>query len=284
MDGRLMMMTSRSVPRTLGKTSGGERSQARALLDTDSGKVLRERMPLSLLKEAAQSKILPVQLRRELALAIWVRSVLLDDDATAWELIPVLQDLTPELKQDLDAYLGAKNHAARKFAAAFVILKFPGMRPSMNTGVGRLTPLNRIDNYPDNWWCSVSLEAKHNTTFGNFYRTQYWISDPLRTLYPDGEVKFPEFLGKAQKLAATSEWEQLGALGTAPSYLSQQGIAWARRHPEDPRAPEALHLAVKSTRYGCIDKETSTFSKHAFHLLHKRYPNSPWAAKTKYWY
>lgn len=52
----------------------------------------------------------------------------------------------------------------------------------------------------------------------------------------------------------------------------------------DPRVPEALHLAVKSTRFGCVDKETGKFSKAAFDLLHQRYPRSRWAEQTKYWY
>jgi len=53
---------------------------------------------------------------------------------------------------------------------------------------------------------------------------------------------------------------------------------------QDPRVPEALHLAVRSTRYGCTDDNTTKFSKQAFQLLHKNYPKSEWAAKTKYWF
>ena len=48
--------------------------------------------------------------------------------------------------------------------------------------------------------------------------------------------------------------------------------------------PEALHLAVRATRYGCTDDETSQWSSKAFQLLRRRYPKSEWAAKTKYHY
>jgi len=48
--------------------------------------------------------------------------------------------------------------------------------------------------------------------------------------------------------------------------------------------PEALYLAVRSTRYGCTDKETGRLSKTAFELLHSRYPDSEWAKKTKFWF
>jgi len=83
---------------------------------------------------------------------------------------------------------------------------------------------------------------------------------------------------------AKKEWEKLSSLGTAPNYLCHQVIEWAQRNPEDPRVPEALHLAVKSTRYGCTDPDTSQLSKTVFQLLHKRYSRSNWARKTKYWY
>ena len=73
-------------------------------------------------------------------------------------------------------------------------------------------------------------------------------------------------------------------LGNAPNYLCRTAIDWANKNPTDPRSPEALHLAVKSTRYGCTDKETGRWSKAAFDLLHKRYPNTNWAKETKYWF
>jgi len=69
-----------------------------------------------------------------------------------------------------------------------------------------------------------------------------------------------------------------------PDYLCAETLAWAKAHPEDPRVPEALHLAVRTTRYGQTDKETTNYSKACFQLLHSKYPTSKWAALTKYWY
>jgi TolA-binding protein len=74
------------------------------------------------------------------------------------------------------------------------------------------------------------------------------------------------------------------AAPVGPNYLCSQVLAWTRAHPDDPRVPEALHLAVKSTRFGLTDDKTSDFSRRAFRLLHSRYPKSEWAAKTKYWF
>jgi hypothetical protein len=73
-------------------------------------------------------------------------------------------------------------------------------------------------------------------------------------------------------------------LGAAPNYISQQVLQWANRSPDDPRVPEALHLAVNTTRFGCTDEQSGRWSKAAFDLLHRKYPNTPWAKKTKYWF
>ncbi|MFI5121244.1 MAG: hypothetical protein ACHQM4_12565, partial [Thermoanaerobaculia bacterium] len=61
-------------------------------------------------------------------------------------------------------------------------------------------------------------------------------------------------------------------------------LAFATRRPDDPRAPEFLSRAVRATREGCADAATKTLSKAAFRHLHARYPASPWAARTKYWF
>jgi len=153
-------------------------------------------------------------------------------------------------------------------------LKFPGLRPHVSTGVGRTTPLSEIDNYRDNWWCaeprgSVSESASEGEEGSNKASPQ-----------PAG---VPEFLRDSQALAA-EQFGALQALGTGPNYLCRTVTDWANKNPKDPLAPEALHLAVKSTRFGCTDKETGRWSKTAFDLLHRRYPNSTWAKRTKYWF
>jgi hypothetical protein len=61
-------------------------------------------------------------------------------------------------------------------------------------------------------------------------------------------------------------------------------VAWATRNPSDPRVPEALHLAVNATRYGCTDKQTGKWSKAAYDFLHRRYPNNAWTKRTPYWF
>jgi hypothetical protein len=56
-------------------------------------------------------------------------------------------------------------------------------------------------------------------------------------------------------------------------------MLWDWERPNDPRVPEALHFAVRVTRCGCTDDETSQWSNKAFQLLHRRYAKSEWAAR-----
>jgi len=87
-----------------------------------------------------------------------------------------------------------------------------------------------------------------------------------------------------ERSVARKEWEALMKLDAAPSWMASQVLDWAKAHPEDPRIPEALHLAVRATRYGCDDQHTASYSKAAFELLHRRYPKSEWTRKTPFWF
>ena len=138
---------------------------------------------------------------------------------------------------------------------------------------GRTSPLSEIDSYRDNWWCVEPPASRSGVTSEGEGEAE---SKP-KPVVP------PQFLKPSQSLAA-KQYATLQALGPAPNYFCRIAVEWAEKNPADRRAPEALHLAVKATRYGCTDKETGRWSKAAFDLLHQRYPNSAWAKETKYWF
>ena len=93
------------------------------------------------------------------------------------------------------------------------------------------------------------------------------------------------FLTPDQRSAAETEWKQIRAAEPwGATYLARQTLDWARKHPDDPRLPEALHRAVQASRYRCTDADTGKYSQQAFDLLHRKYPKSSWTARTKYWY
>ena len=245
--------------------------------DLDGASALNEKLPLSLLQQAAESKTLPEHLRRDVAQAVWLRAVMLDDHTRARELTPTLKSLVPAIIPLLDDYLSRQQADARKFSAIYAWLKFPGLQPIVNSGVGRRTPLDKQDEYRANWWCAAALSPQASTAEASDESKGESVKKRSVTGAGKTDFQFPAFLSEAQKGAARDEHARLTSFGAAPNYLCRQVIEWAERHPTDPRVPEALHLAVKTTRYGCTDKETAKWSKAAFDVLHKRYPNSSWA-------
>jgi hypothetical protein len=251
----------RELPAEVGDNKDMKVWQGRFLFDPDATQVMNERLPLSALKEATAKKVLPDYLRQRVALAAWTRAALLEDSEQSKALAPVVSGFYPELKPYLDLYLLASTAQERKAAALYILLKFPALRPLVDpiTGQTMSRDLSKIDNYRGNWWCAQETKDSSST-------------DSIH------------FLNATQEAAGKREHDQIAALGPAPNYLSRQAVEWARRTPNDSRVPEALHLAVHSTRYGCSDKQTGRLSKAAFDLLKTRYANSPWAKKTKYWF
>jgi hypothetical protein len=246
--------------------------KGKPFFDHDAAHAFNEQFPLSVLKEAVKSTVLPVGPRRDLAQAVWLRAALLGDTKTADELTPVLAELVPELKPLLESYRAATQPDEKKYAALYAWLKFPGLEPVVDAGVSREAPLNQQDSYRDNWWCRSYIvpgmpEERVETT-----------------LFISVTGPPPAFLSPAEVQKGASEAAALRALGTAPNYIARQVIDWSNRRPSDPRVPEALHIAVRTTRYGCTDKDTARWSKAAFDVLHKKYPTSPWAKKTPYWF
>ncbi len=254
--------------------SESKRLPGETSFDSDAGEILNRRLPLELLSQAAGNKRLPDHLRRDVTQATWLRAVLLGDQTTASALLPTLKALVPELTPFLNEYTTARDPAAKKFAAIYAWLKFPGMEPIVDTGNGRGTALNEQDSYRDNWWCSASLAEPVTTQAGE---------KTPQTGIPAAK-KIPIFVTAAQRATASREYAVLASFGAAPNYLSRQVIEWATKHPTDPRVPEALHLAVKTTRFGCTDKQTGRWSKAAYDFLHQRYPGNTWTKQTPYWF
>jgi hypothetical protein len=255
-----------------------EYRKGKTTLDVDSGKILNEQIPLRMLASAATGAALPANLRARVALGGWMRAVLIGDEKMAADLASVLASLTPALKERLAEYTAAADKDHRQFAAAYLMLKYPGVRPYIETGFGRATAMEKIDDFRDNWWCSLGAKDE-----GSYYRTNVEIGGPLKQLYVN-EQPAASFLADPERAQAGEEWKKLAALPAAPDYLAEQVIAYAKAHADDPRAPEALHLVVRATRYGCTDERTGALSKQAYNLLQARYPNSAWAKQTKYWY
>ena len=248
--------------------------RGKPLFDVDAAQALNQQIPLSLLRDAVGGDVLPAGPRRDLAQAAWLRAALLNDTTTADELVPELSRLIPEISELLNTYRSTTPPDEKKFAAIYTWLKAPGLEPVVDAGLGRETPLHQQDSYRDNWWCASYLPPA----------TDEEEKREVVEFTASTNAAPPRFLTPSEIERGAKEWSALKALGTAPNYITRQVIQWANGHPDDPRVPEALHLAVKTTRFGCTDKDSSRWSKAAFDLLHRKYPTSPWTKKTPYWF
>lgn len=253
-----------------------------SLFDADAATVLTQRLPTRILADAASNSHLPENLRREVAQSAWVRAVLLNDEASARQLTPVLSSLSPHLAPGLNSYLEASD-SSRRFAAVFLILHRPELHPYISAGVGRSTPPGHMDSFQDNWWCSFAPPANQDG-WGNYYSTYTRLDGPLSGMYPDKNLDYPNFLSQAERKTAEKEWTTLSKLDGAPNWLASEVLAFGKSNPNDPRVPEALHYTVRATHLGCGDAETKRYSRAAFQLLHKRYPDNTWTPQTPYWY
>lgn len=125
-------------------------------------------------------------------------------------------------------------------------------------GAGRETSLDQIDSLRDNWW-------------------------PAHTGQASGDQPAPGFLSAAEKKSAEDEWTRLSAIN-APNFLCAAAIEQTKSHPNDPRAPEALYRCITAVHLGCSNNQGTEFARSAFNLLHRRYPDTRWAEKGKFWY
>ncbi len=233
----------------------------------DSAELFNHTVPLTRWVDAARSPMLPPNLQTEVAQAGWARAIVLGRQAEARALAGRLAALKPELAVGLREYLAQTSPAAANFAAVFLMLRDPGFDVRVREGWPRQTKIDKIDSFRDNWW---NLQPA-NPDF------------PGRD-FPKRESHIT-FLQPAERAQGEKEAADLFATAEiAPQYLCQQTLGWARRHPQDPRVPEALHLAVRATHYGPGPDMPTGLSKTAFQLLHSRYPKSVWTKETPFWY
>jgi len=255
-------------------------------LDADSAIIFSEKLPLSLLAAASKKESLPLGVQRRLTLAAWTRAILLKNDSIAQQLAPRVTALVNELKPALESYASAQSAEDRNFAAVFAILRSPGFRPFVETGFGRETPTEELNNIHDNWWCSLQPKPPGAQPTAGTYSHYQWhtFSSALKQIYPESDSSAARFISQEDQKVAADELEQLDKLPPGPEWLGAETLAYAAAHPDDPRVPEALHLTVRATRYGCTGDGAAKISKSAYDILHKKYPDDTWTKKTPYWF
>ncbi len=229
--------------------------------------VLNNNVPLKMLTDAAEIADVPPAPHFDLVQAAWTRAVLLNRDDLAVKISPLMKKLRPQVAPLIDAYIKATTPMERRFISSFVILKNPGMRPYVTSGIAREVDFARIEDYGDNWWGAKGMTRDNGQDEKSKQSSQY-----------------PPFLNAGDLSSAVRELKALKSLGDAPNILTANILNYSRSHPGDPRIPEALHRCVKATKFGTTDDQTSDFSKQAFQLLHRHYGKSVWAGETPYYY
>jgi len=252
-----------------------------ASLDADAADMLNRSVPQSLWLEAIRSKELDANLRTELAQAAWVRAILLHTGGL--EFARELATLKPAYSEGLNAFAKTSSNPERQFEAVWWILHHPELQPWVRSGVQRGTPDGKIDDLRDNWWCSPKKADQRSYQF-NYYEMHAVLSPVLQRLYPPDHKPAAEFLNDNQAKQVTAEQETFDTAGSGPTFLSSEVVRWVKSHPRDARNPEALAMAVRTSRFGCTDINSGRFVEQAFHLLHDRHPDSAWAKRTPYWY
>ena len=278
----------RHAPRTIvsaqddGPAAGPPPAKAPPVFDEDAALVFSQQLPLARLVEASTLEILPGRLRLRVASAAFARATMLKNEKAMLAVAPVLRTLAPSLAPDVERVESAASPDARHREAIRLLLRTPGLRASVygqedHIALEAREPPRTFDHtFRRNWWCSFAPDGRERGVAHD--------GEILALVYGSREVAPPAFLTAADVTSAAKELTTLAALGTAPNYLAAEAVKWARENPKDPDAAEALAHAVEGTRWGCTDQQTTAASRTAFQTLHRLFPKSEWARKTKYWY
>jgi hypothetical protein len=146
------------------------------------------------------------------------------------QLQPVIAELDKPMWTTMEPFRSAKTNEEKRFAAAFVTLRNPGLSPYVRTGLLRSATLGEIDNFRDNWWCEPLKDG------GGRVRADR-----------DPSVPTPAFLSASEVAQLKQENAGLAEVAVAPNILAAEVLAYAKLHPDDERVPQALHLVVRST-------------------------------------
>jgi hypothetical protein len=245
--------------------------------DDDVAAVFNGRLPLDQLVAAAESTRLPPRLRTRVAQSAFTRAVVLNRADAGRRAAAVLRTLVPALRDDLIRYAAAPTDDARRRAGVLTLLRAPSLSVNVagvddNDSYTAVEVRRRFGHaYPRNWWCDVNDEVG---------------TGAASLVTGSGRPPSPLFLSDAERLAAEQERAALKTLETPRTLLMAEAIEWARARRTDPEAAEALALSIEGWRWSpcVVTAGQSSFPRDAFVLLHRQFPDSEWAKKTKYWY
>ncbi len=274
--------------------------------DSQSGAALPLQNALSIraLRGLAKDEKMPLVVRARFARVAWGRTYALGRTLDA-DLDRLTRTLNPEMTGSWIHPLG-KPVEPTDHRALLDVLRSPAVNilivdEDRDQGSPRVYSDDpgtlKIDLYnhdDDNWWCRWKPD-RHRRAFERLLDEAFFNSIDQKGR--DGQVaselrKGLKAVLKSSYLMQNSSPEEADSLtyvACAPKVLAERTLDWVKQPSwifwDRDGQDEALALAVKATHYGCYsDGPHGVYSKAAWLLLHTRFPTSPWAIKTKYWY
>jgi hypothetical protein len=227
--------------------------------DADFGQSVLRFMSLAELKALLKHPALPAEWKTRLQETTFARALILNDEASALELLDTLAKGRKTTAHLYARYRTAQPGPARRLAGTLILVNTPELNPAvMNKRGGAQF-----------WGCATGAE------------------NPAA-----GEPAAPRFLSVERLAEAEKEQEILRRLPLRSEYLAPALLEWAGKKQADEEAPKGLHFLIASTRMECPygtakpEKEQlrARYSRQAFDMLHKLYPSSDWAKATKYFF
>ena len=207
--------------------------------------------------------------RGRLAISGWTKAILMDDLDTARKLSSQAKHYLPRLGSAFEKFETGRNP---HLEAALIVLDNPAFTPYMWPGAGRVQDRTRPQRpAPDyialpwnryNWWCQGSDD--------NSGRKDWFPSGPRFDQYDEAHREDIQRMQKAGHVSASD-------------FFGPVVLNYARSNLDDSRVPRALHRLVFANRYECM-AAPAKIAREAHNLLHKHFPDSEWAEKTRYWH
>ncbi|KTD65082.1 hypothetical protein [Legionella shakespearei] len=246
------------------------------------------KLPLSVLTQIAESKRIPKLARPQLYASIWARATLLGKFAIADAVAAETIKLNPALTTTIKASRKTKNQDERYRLFVNALLHYPELNPIINLR-NTWNPVLDDD--------ELTYRIEPRIVAGKYHEWPYWCANLTRTR----EMKYDEdvnenvnrvllqtpiakLLTSAQQKEWVKEQEQINSLPDGAQWIADTTARLARKHHKDQRYAELLGLSVRATRIVACYNSSSFASQRAFAALHRFYPESEWAKRTKYYY
>jgi len=265
----------------------------------EGGQELLNLLSTDALARLAAREELPRPLRARFARVAWARLYALRRRIPE-QLDRRMRALNPEITAGWTSRPGAR---PGNRPLLLDVLRSPGLNiviadhqrgSGESAGYSDAPDLTRIDTFEhsdNNWWCAWQPQRHSLRAAAAMYDSflapdeERWSErDPLAAAGAPaalGPLLASSFLWRSRDEA---ELAALSAIPSAPETLAYTAIAW-RGSGSGAHQDEALALAVRATRYGCQRQGGhGAWSRAAHAILHQRFPTSPAAARTRWWF